>query len=289
MLNKYTSGLDKWMENLIPWLISSGLRILAIIIATIVVYFILLRVINRIVKVAVKAGQDHDIAGEIQREKTLSQIFRITLKIISVLIAGLMIASEFGIKIAPLIASAGVIGLAFGFGGQYLIKDLISGLFIIMENQYRIGDFITIADLSGTVERISLRVTTLRDMDGNVHHVPHGEVKTVSNGSKAFARVNLDIGVGYGSDIDQVKTIVDNVGNELATDASWKDHIISPPQFLRVQDLADSSVVIKVWGDTKPGKQWAVSGELRKRIYDAFNNNGIEIPFPQRVVHIKKS
>lgn len=193
------------------------------------------------------------------------------------------------LKIAPLLASAGVVGLALGFGGQYLIKDVISGLFIILENQYRIDDFIEAAGLSGKVEKITLRMTTLRDLDGNTHHIPHGEIKTVSNLSKTFSRVNLDIGVGYGSDIDKVAAVVNEVGEKLAADPEWKDSIIIAPRFLRVQELGDSSVVIKVLGDTKPSQQWAVSGEFRKRIFEAFKASNIEIPFPQRVLHVTSS
>lgn len=279
---------NEWVDKIIPWLLTSGLRILLIATLSIIFYYILKRVIKRVVVAAVPRV-DGDIQGEQKREETLIQIFLVTLKICLFLIAGLMIASEFGVRIAPLLASAGVVGLALGFGGQYLIKDIISGLFIIFENQYRINDFIEVAGLSGKVEKITLRMTTLRDLDGNTHHIPHGEIKAVSNLSKTFSRVNLNIGVGYGSDINKVATVVNDVGQKLANDPEWSDSIISPPRFLRVQDLGDSSVVIKVLGDTKPSQQWAVSGEFRKRIFEAFKENNIEIPFPQRVLHIINS
>lgn len=274
---------------MLPWLMSSGMRILFIVIISAIVYYILKKVLSRAVRIAVVPKDGEDSIGEVQREQTLTQIFIITLRIVIILIAGLMVATEFGIKIAPLLASAGVVGLALGFGGQYLIKDVISGLFIILENQYRINDFIEVAGLSGKVERITLRMTTLRDLDGNIHHVPHGEIKTVSNLSKTFSRVNLDIGVGYGSDIDKVASVINEVGEKLAADPEWKESIITAPRFLRVQELGDSSVVIKVLGDTKPSQQWAVSGELRKRIFEAFKANDIEIPFPQRVLHVTNS
>jgi moderate conductance mechanosensitive channel len=196
-----------------------------------------------------------------------------------------MVLQEFGMMIGPLLAGAGIVGLAFGFGGQYLIRDIIAGLFIIIENQYRIGDVVNFGAVGGLVENISLRMTTLRDLDGTVHHVPHGEIKTVSNLSKTFARVNLDVGVGYASDLDHVISVVNHVGQSLAEDPNWKDLIIKAPQFLRVDNLADSSIVIKILGDTLPLKQWEVSGELRKRLKIAFDKEGIEIPFPQRVLH----
>lgn len=198
-----------------------------------------------------------------------------------------MILQEAGIAIGPLLAAAGIAGLAFGFGGQYLIRDLISGLFIIMENQYRIGDVVCFDGTCGLVEDISMRMTTLRDLDGVVHHVPHGEVKKVSNLSKKFSRVNLNIGISYNSSLEKVITVVNKVGRELADDPKWKEHILKAPQFLRVDDFGDSAIIIKILGETKPIKQWEVAGEFRKRLKLAFDREGIEIPFPQRVVHQK--
>jgi small conductance mechanosensitive channel len=140
----------------------------------------------------------------------------------------------------------------------------------------------------GLVEDISMRMTTLRDLDGIVHHVPHGEIKRVSNLSKQFARVNLDIGISYSANLEQVISVVNKVGTELAEDPAWKEHILKPPQFLRIDDFGDSAIVIKILGDTKPLKQWDVTGELRKRLKVAFDREGIEIPFPQRVIHQAK-
>jgi small conductance mechanosensitive channel len=199
-----------------------------------------------------------------------------------------MILQETGIQIAPILAGAGIVGLAFGFGGQYLIRDLISGLFIILENQYRIGDVVNINSTGGLVEDISLRMTTLRDLDGTVHHIPHGEIKMVSNLSKNFARLNVDIGISYDSDLEKVIEVINTTGTEIAEDPAFKDSIISPPKFLRIKEFADSAIIVKVLGDTKPLKQWEISGEFRKRIKVAFDKEGIEIPFPQRVIHHAK-
>ena len=139
-----------------------------------------------------------------------------------------------------------------------------------------------------SVEDISFRKTTLRDLNGTVHHIPHGEIKRVSNLSKKYARVNLDVGISYNSDLEHVIKIINKTGNELAEDPHFKDVIISPPQFLRVDDFADSAIIVKILGDTKPLRQWEVTGELRKRIKIAFDKEGIEIPFPQRVIHQAK-
>jgi small conductance mechanosensitive channel len=199
-----------------------------------------------------------------------------------------MILEEAGIQIGPILAGAGIVGLAVGFGAQYLIKDIITGLFIILENQYRIGDVIKIDSTEGTVEKITMRLTTLRDMSGTVHHIPHGEIKRVSNLSKTFARVNLDIGVSYSANLEKVIDVINRTGEELSRDPAFSDAIISPPKFLRVNEFASSSVIVKIIGDTKPLRQWEVTGELRKRLKIAFDREGIEIPFPQVVVHQSK-
>ena len=226
--------------------------------------------------------------AEKKREDTLILILTTSINISVLVLAILMILQEMGLAIGPLLAAAGVAGLAFGFGAQYLIRDIISGFFIVIENQYRVGDVVCFDKTCGVVEDISLRMTTLRDLDGTVHHIPHGEIKRVSNSSKKFARVNLNIGVSYNTDLEKVIAVVNNVGQELSADPQWKDLIIKAPQFLRVDDFADSAVVIKILGDTQPLQQWAVAGELRKRIKIAFDKEGIEIPFPQMVIHQAK-
>jgi small conductance mechanosensitive channel len=155
-----------------------------------------------------------------------------------------------------------------------------------MENQYRIGDVININGIGGAVENITLRKTTLRDLNGTVHHIPHGEIKTVSNLTKDFSRVNMNLGISYNSNLEHVIAVVNNIGNQMADDPQFKDSILKPIQFVRVDDFADSAIIIKMVGETKVLKQWEVAGEFRKRLKIAFDNEGIEIPFPQRVLHI---
>ena len=282
--------LSNIIHNTTPWFFDHGIKIVVIII---VAYLISISkfsgiFIGKIIRKIIIS--DHFLAKEAEkkREDTLIRIFTVSLGILVWLLALLMILQEVGIAIGPLLAAAGIAGLAFGFGGQYLIRDLISGLFIIMENQYRIGDVVCFDGTCGLVEDISMRMTTLRDLDGIVHHVPHGEIKKVSNLSKQFARVNLNIGISYNSNLEQVIAVVNEVGKELAEDPTWKEYILKPPQFLRIDDFGDSSIVIKILGDTKPLKQWDVTGELRKRLKIAFDREDIEIPFPQRVVHQAK-
>jgi len=282
------SFIQKIIANLTPWLLDHGIKILVIIIvAQIIRRFSGIFIEKLIRKIVIS---DHFLSKEAEkkREDTLIRIFSTSVGILIWILALLMVLQEIGFAIGPLLAAAGIVGLAFGFGGQYFIRDLISGLFIIMENHYRIGDVVCFDGTCGLVEDISLRMTTLRDLDGVVHHVPHGEIKKVSNLSKYFARVNLNIGISYNSNLEQVISVVNKVGQELADDPAWKEFIIKPPQFLRIDDFGDSAIVIKILGETKPLKQWDVTGELRKRLKIAFDREGIEIPFPQRVIHQAK-
>ena len=278
----------KWSEAIVPWLLTHGIKILIIAVAAWLINKIIRRIIIKAVRVAVIADGNMPEEAEKKREDTLNRIFSGTARIVIIVIAGMMILQESGLEIGPMLAGAGIVGLAVGFGGQYLIRDIISGLFIILENQYRIGDVVNIDGTGGSVEDISLRETTLRDLNGTVHHISHGNISRVSNLSKKFARINLDIGIAYNSNLEHVIKVINQVGNELAEDPYYKDFIIKPPQFLRVNDFADSAIIVKILGETKPLKQWEITGELRKRLKIAFDNEGIEIPFPQRVIHQAK-
>lgn len=273
------------VRSVAPWFVDHGVKIVAIVFAALLVQRFVGVFIEKSVRKLVVPSRFLSKEAERKREDTLIRIFSTSAGILLWVLVGLMMLSELGFAVGPLLAAAGVAGIAFGFGGQYLIRDLISGLFIIMENQYRIGDVVCFDTTCGLVEDISLRMTTLRDLDGVVHHVPHGEVKQVSNMSKNFSRVNLNVGIAYNSDLEQVISVVNRVGKELAEDPDWKDMIIAPPQFLRVDDFGDSAIVIKILGDTQPIKQWDVTGELRKRLKIAFDKESIDIPFPQRVIH----
>ncbi len=272
-------------EQLVPWFLSHGIRIVVILILAWLIYIVSKRVIRNVIKISMVIDNTSSTEGVQRRANTLNQIFSTSVKIAIYTIAFIMILQEFGVKVAPILAGAGIVGISIGFGGQYLIKDIISGLFIILENQYRIGDVVNFDNTGGLVEDISLRMTTLRDLDGTVHHIPHGEIKKVSNLSKQFSRVNLDIGISYNSNLEQVIEVINSTGKEMAEDPLFRESIISAPQFLRVDDFANSSIMIKILGETKPLKQWEVTGELRKRIKIAFDKAGIEIPFPQMVIH----
>lgn len=275
----------EWIEAIIPWLLDHGIKIVVIAIAAWLINKIVCRIIRRTVRIAVIRDENMSEEAEQKREDTLIRIFTGASRTLFIVLAVLMMLQEAGLKIGPILAGAGVAGLALGFGGQYLIKDIITGLFIIIENQYRISDVVRIDGESGTVVNISLRKTTLRNLDGTVHHFPHGSITRVSNLSKDWARVNLDVRIPYNSNLEHIIKIVNTVGEELANDIEYKDFIITPPKFLRVDDFAESALIIKILGDTKPLKQWEVTGEFRKRLKIAFDNEGIKMPLPQRVIH----
>ncbi len=277
--------LNFMSDKIIPWLLLHGIKILVIAVVAYLLNLILSRIIIRTVRIAVVRDETTSEEAEKKREDTLIRIFNGALRIIIIALALMMILQESGIKIGPILAGAGIVGVAVGFGGQYLIKDVITGLFMILENQYRIGDSVIIDGTNGMVQDISLRKTTLRDMDGTVHHINHGSITLVSNQSKDFSRINLDIGVAYKTNLEQVIEVINKTGEELAEDPVYKDKILSPPKFLRINDFAENAIIIKILGETKPLTQWEVTGELRKRLKIAFDREGIEIPFPQRVIH----
>jgi len=275
------------LDTIVPWMISHGIKIVLLIIGVIIFNKIIYKIIEKTVRIAVVGDKHSSPEAEIKREDTLIGIFYTTAKIFVITLVSFMILKEVGLDIGPLLAGAGIVGLALGFGGQYLIRDVISGLFIILENQYRVGDIVNLDGTGGLVENITLRMTTLRDLDGTVHHIQHGSITKVSNLSKEFHRVNMTIGVAYNTNLDHVIRVINEVGAQMAQEEEWKEKIVVPIAFLRVDDFADSAINLKVLGDTKPACKWEVGGEFRKRLKDAFDKEGIEIPFPQVVMHNK--
>lgn len=219
-----------------------------------------------------------------QRLNTLSSIINKTAKISIYLTAGMMILNELGINIAPIIAGVGVLGLAIGFGAQSLVKDFVTGFFIILENQYGIGDVVTAGGVSGAVESINLRVTTLRDVEGVVHFIPNGQINLVSNKSKGWSRALLDVEVAYKENVDEVVNVIRQVCDEMKADEKIASIIIDDFEIPGIQGLNDSSVAIRVMVKTKPLEQWGLMREMRKRFKKRFDEVGIEIPFPQRKV-----
>jgi small conductance mechanosensitive channel len=195
-----------------------------------------------------------------------------------------MMLSEIGVNIAPIIASAGILGIALGFGAQSLVKDFLSGVFMIFEDQYGVGDVVDVGEAIGTVEAVTLRVTRLRDLNGTVWYVPNGEILRVGNMSQNWSRAVLDVSVGYGEDLGRVTRVLKEVAHDLWEDEEYSELIIEEPEVTGVEMLAADSVNLRVLIKTRPLEQWAVAREMRQRIKARFDHEGIEIPFAQRVI-----
>jgi len=268
------------------WVTAHFARVTFLVTLMVVLLLISIFFVPRIVQNALKNSRSEQTEEELKkRSDTLVGVIGTTVQLVIGFIFMLMILSEFSINIVAFLTGASILGVAVGFGAQYLVKDIISGLFVIVENQYRKGDVVKIADVSGVVEEINLRRTILRDMDGITHVVPNGEIRIASNYTKQWSRVNLNISVSYNTDLDHAIKVINRVGKEMAEDPVWAPDLISAPQALRVDKLGDSGIDIKILGDTKPVKQWAVMGELRLRLKKAFDEEGIEIPWPHTKVY----
>ncbi|TSA55450.1 MAG: mechanosensitive ion channel family protein [Dehalococcoidia bacterium] len=280
-------GIGHLWQAVVLWGSQHGVTVLLIVLTA----FILSRVLNFIippalsnfVKVRCKGRSEKE---EIRRRSEVLSKFLIHIGEGTIyVIAIFMILSELGVNITPMLAGAGVIGIAVGLGSQKLIGDLINGAFIMLEDYYSTGDVVQVAGISGLVEEVDIRRTILRDLDGVVHIIPNGEIKIASNFTRNWSRVNINIPVSYNEDLDRVIAVLNKVGLQLSKDEQYRNMIITPPQVLRVDNFGDSAIEIKMLGETKPIKQWEVTGELRKRIKKAFDEEHIEIPWPHTKVY----
>lgn len=275
--------MTETLKTLTSWLTTSGIKIIGILIGLV----ILSQMSRWIVKWMEKFVYEKDplLASEAKkRAQTLGNILRHAFLIVLAFVAVLMILGELGIQLGPLLATAGIGAIAIGFGAQSLVKDVISGFFIILENQYRIGDVIEVAGVSGLVESVSLRKTVLRDLQGKVHTIPNGEIKVVSNLSKEWSRSVLDLGISYREDVDRIVELLTQIGKELESEESFKGAILEPLQILGVEKFDESQMVLRMMVKTAPLRQWDVGRELRRRIKIRFDEKGIQLPYPHRVL-----
>jgi small conductance mechanosensitive channel len=256
-----------------------AVRIGLVLLGGTVAYLVLRAVRNRITRTVI---DDTDDAR--QRTKTLAAVFTTTGIVVIVAVTAMTVVQELGISLGPVLATAGIAGLAVGFGAQTLVKDIISGFFILLEDQYSLGDAIETAGVSGVVEEVNLRTTLLRDVYGVVHIVPNGDIRVVSNKTKEWSRAVLEIGVGYGENPDRVIIVLEEIGAEIRDDPVYGALLLETPTVPGVEAFTDSAVVIRMMVRTLPLKQWTVARELRRRIKHRFDAEGIEIPFPQRTI-----
>ncbi len=281
------------VKQIASWLTTSGIKIIGILIGLL----ILSQMSKWVVRWVERMIPEKDplrAAEAKKRAQTLGKILRHAVLILFFFAGILTILGELGIQLGPLLVTAGIGGLAIGFGAQSLVKDVISGFFIILENQYRIGDVIEVSGVSGLVESVNLRTTVLRDLEGRVHTIPNGEIKVVSNLSKEWARSVLDVTISYREDVDRVMRLLSEIGKEMVSEEPYKSVILEPFQILGVERFGEYGFMLRMVAKTAPLKQWDVGRELRRRIKARFDAAGIELLRPQQVLlwgepHLKKN
>lgn len=269
-------------ETFLPVLLIILVAVVAMRLAGMFVHGIVKTLLDR--EATVGTAQELSAVELKKRMDTLDDLGAHAIQAFIVVIAGLMVMAKLGLEIGPAVAGLGVVGIAVGFGAQTLVRDYLNGALILIENQFSKGDVVRLAGVSGSVEDFNLRRTTVRDIDGVVHSIPNGEIKVASNLTRVWARINQDVTVAYGTDMDRAIEVVDRVGRDLAEDPLWKRRILEAPRVERVEALAEYGVTLKILGSVRAPEQWAAGGEFRKRLLAALQANGIEIPRPQRVV-----
>lgn len=285
-----SESIEAYLVQIGVWFVTSGLQI-ALIFILLAVGLKLCEVVAKkiFVTIAKKINphykNDSEDAEFEKRADTISELIKHGLSFSLISIAVIMILGELGIEIGPIMAAAGVVGVAVGFGAKNLVQDLISGFFLIVEDQVRVGDVVEISGKSGLVEKISLRMVILRDLSGNVHYVRNGEINVVTNKTKDYSRYLFEIGVAYRENVDEVIKIIKAVDEDLRNDSKYSDDILEPIEVLGLDKFADSALIIKARNKTKPIKQWDVAREFNRRLKIAFDEKGIEIPFPHLTLY----
>ncbi len=265
------------------WFVSTGLRIFLIAIITLIVIKLVKTLGDRLATLFTR--QKVDLESE-KRAKTLASVVRHLLTVVILLVAFITVLGQLGVEIGPVLAAAGIVGLAVGFGAQNLVKDVINGFFILLEDQIRVGDVVQIAGKGGVVERVNLKMTVLRDLAGNAHYVPNGSIDLVTNMTKDYSRYVFDIGVAYREDVDEVMQVIREVDEELRNDPNFGPDILEPMDIMGLDQFADSALVIKARTKTKPIRQWRVAREFNRRLKKRFDQRNIEIPFPHVTLYM---
>ena len=306
---------NEFAADFVDWIIAKPLKILAILVLAFVFNRIIRRVISRFVQKVVRDRRERDERGTLdpavpekrrmvlapvdtlldvtnierarQRAETLGAVLRSVATAVVYTIAAVSILGEFDINLGPLIAGAGIAGVALGFGAQSLVRDFLSGFFMLSEDQFGVGDAIDVGECSGVVEGVTLRVTRIRDVEGTLWFVPNGEIHRVANRSQHWARAVLDIGVAYDSDIDEATRVIKEVADELWRESLPEATIQEEPAIWGVEAFGPDAITIRLVVKTDPGEQWTTARILRRRLKAAFDAAGIEIPFPQRTIWMR--
>ncbi len=276
--------MENILLNIKAWGLDHGIPIVIILVTALIT--------SKIIHTAISKFEKRFDASELmslethKRARTITGLLNTTVTVLIYTAAAMMVVTELGIAIGPLLAGAGIAGLAIGFGAQSLVKDVITGFFLLLEDQIRVGDVVEIAGKSGLVEAVNLRTTRLRDVEGKVYIIPNGVIDVVSNFTKDWSRALIEIGVAYKEDVDHVISVLEEVGEFLQKDPAWKDSILEPMTIQGLDSFGDSSVNIRMFFKTVPLKQWDVAREFKLRVKRIFDEKGIEIPFPHVTLYM---
>ena len=266
-------------------IVTGAVQVLIIVAVTWILLWLVKKAVRKLINARIPQIREESEEQLSSRAETLASVVNRVISFITWFIAFMMILTVFGINVAPIIAAIGLAGLAVGFAAQNIIRDYFHGFFIIMEDWFRVGEVATCSGQTGVIESMGLRLTVLRDLNGTMHVIPNSKIDQTSNMAREWARINLDISVGYNENLDRVFQVVNDVCTKFKEDSEWSEHMLTTPEVVRVNNLGDSGIEIKVMGDTKPMQQWALMGELRKRIKERFDEEGIEIPWPHTKVY----
>jgi len=277
--------VNRWLgywDKFVDWLVLDGYAIVLILVIAAVALKLTRILSTRLFALLQKSKDDVEFQ---KRADTLATVVRWILRTGIYTVSGMMILKKLGLDVGPVIAAAGVIGLAVGFGAQNLVQDIISGFFILLEDQVRVGDVVQLNDRGGLVERVTLRMIILRDFAGNVHYIRNGKIDVVTNMTKDYSRYVFDIGVAYRENVDEVIKVIKQLDEELRKDPEFKDDILEPLEVAGLDKFGDSAVMIKARITTKPIKQWRIGREFNRRMKKRFDDLGIEIPYPHVTVY----
>ncbi|MFA5014865.1 MAG: mechanosensitive ion channel family protein [Actinomycetota bacterium] len=284
-----TDSLQTATVNIFKNVLDNWLNIIIIVVALLVVIFIVKIITSRMKRLVERKISNDKILIK-KRTFTLTSVISNLIIIISTVVGLLIIADQIGIPVTPLLAGAGVIGVIIGLGAQSLIKDLINGIFILLEQWYQLDDVITVGDTTGVVEKFSLKTTVVRDLEGTLHFIPNGEIKKLGNRTHTWSRALINVSVHYSENTDRVVEVLEEIFDELMEDKKYKDSILERPTILGdggVSELGDSAVVFTIICKVKPAEQWTIGKQLRKRIKDKFDMLGIEIPYPCTNIYLR--
>jgi small-conductance mechanosensitive channel len=275
--------MAEYWKEILDWLHLRGLSIALIVLLAVAALVVARGFVNRLIVAYKTRNDDRELH---KRAETLGSMTKYIAVIVILFTAAMLLLDQFGIQLGPLLAAAGVVGIAVGFGTQHLVQDLTNGFFIMLDDEIRVGDYVEAAGVTGRVEKVSLRQTVLRDINGNVHFIPNSQVGVVTNMSKVYSYCLMSIGVAYRENLDEVFDVMEMVGEEIMKDERYSGMILEPLEVMGLDDFGDSALMIKVRIKVQPSKQWIVKRAYYGRLKKAFDERDIEIPFPHRTLYM---